>query len=152
MSRRHTTRAQDAQFLASLLLHASTAWKAGDACLSYRGDAETTVARVEGDIVYLSNGESMQPLEGAEGAMKRGDSEVLKLQVHADGTATRLHVCMLLRGEPRRYRKTYVVGFDVQPDGLARGGANCCDTLERAEEVFANGVARAERRIAGEVA
>ena len=27
-----------------------------------------------------------------------------------------------------------------------------CDTLERAEEVFANGVARAERRIAGEVA
>jgi len=34
-------------------------WKVGERCRAYRGDAVTTVSRVEGDIVYLENGDSM---------------------------------------------------------------------------------------------
>lgn len=59
MARRYTTARQDAAFLFSRLADARREWKPGDACRSYRGDANTTVDRREGDLVFLANGDSM---------------------------------------------------------------------------------------------
>lgn len=59
MKRRYTTREQDREFLRRAFADATRDWKVGDACLAYRGGEATTVARVEGDIVYLANGDQM---------------------------------------------------------------------------------------------
>lgn len=59
MARRYTTRREDAAFVLRALAGARKTWQVGDACQPYRGTVETTVARVDGDIVHLANGESM---------------------------------------------------------------------------------------------
>lgn len=53
-----TTKAEDAAYMLGRLADARRAWAAGDACLSFRGGAATTVARVEGSIAYLADGSS----------------------------------------------------------------------------------------------
>ncbi len=58
MARRFTTRRQDAAFLMARLADARRPWKAGDRCLSYDLRSETTVARIEGEIAILANGDS----------------------------------------------------------------------------------------------
>lgn len=59
MARRYITREQDKAFITSLMKQACKDWKPGDPCRPYKGTQNTTVARVEGDIVYLANGESL---------------------------------------------------------------------------------------------
>ena len=57
MGRKRTL--EDAQFLSRRLADATRAWRPGDECRSYRGNETTTVLRVDGEIVYLANGDSM---------------------------------------------------------------------------------------------
>lgn len=71
----------------------------------------------------------------------KDESKILALVTHADGTQTRLHVCKMLRGSPRRRRVTYVVGYGVK-DGCAYGGGNCHDSLLVAIEAFEREVAK----------
>lgn len=59
MSRRHTTKAEDRAYLAKRLGDLRTEWKPGDRCLALRGTEATTVAKVEGQIITLANGDSM---------------------------------------------------------------------------------------------
>lgn len=59
MKRKYTTALQDAQFLALRTAAATKKWQPGDACLAYRGREVTSVARVEGDTVYLADGTHM---------------------------------------------------------------------------------------------
>lgn len=59
MARRYTTRREDAAFMMNVLAGATKGWKVGDACRAYRGTDTTTVIRIEGDAVYLANGDSM---------------------------------------------------------------------------------------------
>lgn len=57
MSRRYTSRDEDQAFLLSRLRDIQRAWQVGDACRSYDGQSETTVAGIDGDIVTLANGD-----------------------------------------------------------------------------------------------
>ena len=58
MSRRFTTRLEDARFMASRLRDAIRPWKSGDRCLSYDGRAVTSVRLVEAEIATLANGDT----------------------------------------------------------------------------------------------
>ena len=50
---------RDRTYLAGRLANLRRDWKPGDRCLAARGRAVTTVERVEGEIVYLANGDSL---------------------------------------------------------------------------------------------
>lgn len=57
MGRRYTTRTEDAAYILRRLADAHRSWKVGDACLSYDLRSETTIARIEGEIAHLANGD-----------------------------------------------------------------------------------------------
>lgn len=57
--RRYTTRAEDAAFLLDAFADLRRTWKVGDVCRPYRGTEPTTVIKLDGDAVYLANGESL---------------------------------------------------------------------------------------------
>lgn len=56
MSRRHTTRREDAAFITDLLAQAHRDWKVGEPVLAQDGTA-TAIASIDGDIVRFVNGE-----------------------------------------------------------------------------------------------
>lgn len=57
--RRHTTRTEDTAFLLQRYAEATRKWTVGERCLSYNMRVVTTVRRIDGDIIFLANGEHM---------------------------------------------------------------------------------------------
>jgi hypothetical protein len=57
--RRYTTRQEDAAFILRRLAESRRTWQVGDRCLTYNLQGETTVARIDGEIVHLANGDHM---------------------------------------------------------------------------------------------
>jgi hypothetical protein len=71
------------------------------------------------------------------------DDGLLAIVRHADGTGTRLST-YVSRGVGRRW----VVGFDVDQQGIAKGGADCHKTLDSAMRAFSRIVVEKERGLA----
>lgn len=80
-------------------------------------------------------------LPGHSFTLRRIGGEVLEITHHGDGTATRLHYALVLRGTPRRNRRTWIVGYGVGADGVARQGGNCHSTEVEARKAYAAEVA-----------
>ena len=70
MSRRYTTRAQDLAFLREVFEDSTRTWQIGDLCRPAQGRETTSVARIEGSIVHLANGQHLhitrmrRPIDG----------------------------------------------------------------------------------------
>ncbi len=58
MTKRHSTRREDAAFIIGRVADAARGWKVGDVVWSFKGERRTTVDRIEGDIIYLADGTS----------------------------------------------------------------------------------------------
>jgi len=56
--RRYTTAAEDRAFIASALAGANKDWKIGDEAQTFKGVHTARVERIDGDIIYLSDGTS----------------------------------------------------------------------------------------------
>ncbi len=87
MARRYTTRDEDARYILSRIALAMRTWQVGEACASFTNGRPgidvpyTTVARIDGDTVYLADGTS--------GHRSKMRPAALKLEGLCDGSTGR---------------------------------------------------------------